>query len=154
MQRTVPVVSVVLACSACVVAPDPVVSTVAGEVAPDDATCRDYHAQATVDGQPQDIVGRACRQSDGSWQVSEGPAGGPPQMMIIYPPPPPSFYDPWLWDFPIGFSLGAAVVFVDRQHHLHHMQIAGLRRFHLARGGIHAVPVHPAAGGMAGMHRG
>jgi hypothetical protein len=154
MRRFGPAAGFALFCCGCVVSPEaqPIVSAVTGDVAADDPNCREYHAEAMVDGQPQDIVGRACLRPDGSWMVAEGPAGAPPQMMVIDPPPPPYAYDPWLWDFPVGFSLGTTVVFVDRQHRLHHMQIAGLRRFHLAAGGaIRPMPVHPAYGGV---HRG
>jgi hypothetical protein len=156
MRRLGAAVGFALICSGCVVTPEtqPVVSAVTGDVAADDPNCREYRAQAMVNGQAQDIVGRACLRPDGSWIVTEGPAGAPPQMMIYPPPPPPPYaYDPWLWDFPVGFSLGTTVVFVDRQHHLHHMQIAGLRRFRLAAGGgiRPPMPVRPAYGGM---HRG
>jgi hypothetical protein len=156
MRQFASVVSFILACTGCVVAPEPqpLFSAVTSDVAPDDPHCRDYRALATVDGQPQEIVGRACQQSDGSWRIVEGPSRAPPQMLALYAPPPYA-YNPWLWDFPIGFSLGASVVFVDRQHHFHHMQVAnGLRRFHFANGGFHAVPMHPVSNGMAGMHHG
>ena len=156
MRQFAPVVGFLLACSGCVVAPQPqpIFSAITSDVSPDDPNCRDYRALATVDGQPQEIVGRACQQSDGSWRVVEGPTSAPPQMMAIYAPPPYA-YDPWLWDFPIGFSLGTSVVFVDRQHHIHHVQTTnGLRRYHFANGGFHAVPMHPALGGAVGMHRG
>jgi hypothetical protein len=155
MRQSMSAISLALVSFGCVVPPppQPVFLQVAGDVAPDDAKCRDYHAQATVDGQPVEIVGHACQQDDGSWRVTEGPAGAPPQVMIMYPPPPLA-YDPWLWDFPIGFSLGTAVVFVDRKHHLHHMQMAGLRRIYLPGRGLHTAPVHPAVGTMGGMHHG
>jgi surface antigen len=46
------------------------------QVTPGDATtdpqgryCREYTANATVDGGPQQVFGRACRQPDGSWQI-------------------------------------------------------------------------------------
>jgi hypothetical protein len=159
MRQFVPVLSFILICSGCVAAPEPqpMVSAVNSDVAPDDPNCREYRAQATVDGQAQEIVGRACRQSDGSWKVSEGPTGAPPEMIALYVPPPYA-YDPWLWEFPIGFSLGSSVVFVDRQHHLHHaMSVRGLQRIQIANGrGFHSAPMHPALGGMDhfGMHRG
>ncbi len=159
MRQFVPVLSFILICSGCVAAPEPqpIVSAVNSDVAPDDPNCREYRAQATVDGQAQEIVGRACRQSDGSWKVSERPTGAPPEMIALYAPSPYA-YDPWLWEFPIGFSLGSSVVFVDRQRHLHHvMSVRGLQRIHIANGrGFHSAPMHPALGGMDyfGMHRG
>lgn len=155
MRQFVAVASFIFIGSGCVAAPEPIpmVSGVISDTAPDDPNCREYRAQATVDGRPAEIVGRACRQTDGSWRVSEGPPSAPPDMIAIYAPPPYA-YDPWLWEFPIGFSLGTSVAFVDRQHHLHHVHAAhGLRRMNVARGGgLHFVPMHPAVGG--GMHRG
>jgi hypothetical protein len=146
---------IVLACAGCVAEPEPqpMVTNVTSEVAPDDPNCIDYRAQAAVEGQPGLLVGRACRQKDGIWRVSEGPDGAPPQTIALYAPPQYD-YDPWLAEFPIGFSLGNAVVFVDRQHHLHHvMAVRGLRRVYVAnRGGLHPAPVRPAVVG--GMHRG
>jgi len=158
MRQFVPVVSYILVCSGCVAAPEPqaMVTSVTSEIASDDPNCRDYRAQAAGDGQPQEVVGRACRQPDGTWRVSEGPPSAPPQMIAIYVPPPYA-YDPWLWEFPIGFSLGTGVVFVDRQHHLHHaMSVRGLQRYNIANGGLHFAPMHPPPGGAAqfGMHRG
>jgi hypothetical protein len=155
VRQLIPVLSYILVCSGCVAAPEPqpMVTSVTSDIAPDDPNCRDYRAQAAGDDQPQEIVGRACRQPDGSWRVSEGPPSAPPQMIAIYVPPPyaydPYAYDPWLWEFPIGFSLGTSVVFVDRQHHLHHaLSVRGLRRFNIANGGgFHSAPMHPAPGG-------
>jgi hypothetical protein len=159
MRQFLPVVGFILTCSGCVAAPEPIpmVTGVISNTAPDDPNCREYRAQATVDGQPQEVVGRACRQSDGSWRVMEGPPSAPPDMIALYAPPPYA-YDPWLWEFPIGFSLGTSVVFVDRQHHLHHVHsVQGLRRINMAHGGgFHSAPMHPGFGGMEhfGMHRG
>jgi len=31
--------------------------------------CREYQATTTIDGQPQQIHGTACRQPDGSWKI-------------------------------------------------------------------------------------
>jgi surface antigen len=32
--------------------------------------CRDYQATATIGGKPQQVFGKACRNPDGSWQLS------------------------------------------------------------------------------------
>lgn len=31
--------------------------------------CREYHSTQTINGQPQNMVGTACRQPDGSWRI-------------------------------------------------------------------------------------
>jgi hypothetical protein len=129
MRDFIPVMAVALICSSCVSArpPPPLFSQVTGQVDPNSPNCRDYSAQATVDGKQQEIVGRACQQNDGSWSIAEGPAGQPLQLVTVYAPPPYTYYsdyDPWLWGWPIGLSLGASVIFVDRDHRFHHVQFA------------------------------
>src|SRR5476651_53364 len=37
------------------------------------ANCRAVAGQADVDGSMQQVVGRACLQSDGTWQIVENP---------------------------------------------------------------------------------
>jgi len=37
--------------------------------APAGQDCREYRSQTTIDGRPQDTVGTACRQPDGSWRI-------------------------------------------------------------------------------------
>lgn len=39
--------------------------------------CREYQQKVTVGGKVQQAYGTACRQPDGSWQVSEATQGGP-----------------------------------------------------------------------------
>ena len=34
-----------------------------------DSPCRDYETTVTIDGRTETAVGRACRQSDGTWKV-------------------------------------------------------------------------------------
>jgi hypothetical protein len=135
-----------LACTACMAAQatEPDVSQVTENVAADNPDCRDYKATATVDGTEQQIVGRACRQQDGTWKITEGPPARPAEYGAVYVPPAygyyPSYgyypaYDPWFWGPPIGLSLGA-FVFVDRDHHIHrfhgfrHFASPGFHRFH------------------------
>jgi hypothetical protein len=91
MRPLIAVAGLILIGPGCVQAPlpppEPVISQVRERVAADDPTCRDYTAQATVDGRQQEIVGRACQQSDGSWRIAEGPPGQPTQYQTIYGPP-------------------------------------------------------------------
>ena len=35
----------------------------------DNSPCRDYETTVTIDGRTETAVGRACRQSDGTWRV-------------------------------------------------------------------------------------
>lgn len=35
----------------------------------DNSPCRDYETTVTIDGRTETAVGRACRQSDGTWKV-------------------------------------------------------------------------------------
>ena len=37
--------------------------------ASDGSPCRDYETTVTIDGRTETAVGRACRQSDGTWKV-------------------------------------------------------------------------------------
>jgi hypothetical protein len=153
MRDFIPVIGIALICSSCALAPPspPLFSQVTSQVAPDSPNCRDYSAQATVDGKQQEIIGRACQQDDGSWRIAEGPSGQPVQFVTVYAPPPYdyySYYDPWLWGWPIGLSLGASVLFVDRDHRFHHVQFAN-RHDGFGFGGIRG-----GFGGFGGMHRG
>jgi hypothetical protein len=40
-----------------------------GYTAPQVPVCRETHLTATIGGQPQDVVGTACRQPDGTWRL-------------------------------------------------------------------------------------
>jgi len=183
MRQLIPLAGVVLACSGCVQAPlrpaEPVISQVTERVAADDPNCQEYTAQATVDGQQQEIVGRACRQADGSWRIAEGPPGEPTQFQTVYGPPLSytygsiypyyPYYDPWFWGPPIGLSFGGSFVFVDRFHHFHrfHREFAhdgfghfGFRHDRFEHDGFHDGFEHDGFGhgfggrGMGGMHHG
>src|SRR5713226_9678106 len=109
MRKIICLVAVALSGSACVAAspPPPVVAPVT----------------TTIDGKPQQVVGRACRREDGSWQVVERTVDQPAQFVAVYPPPPYPYpyYYPWYWGPPFGF-FGASFVFVNRHHHgsFHH----------------------------------
>jgi hypothetical protein len=69
-----------LACTACVAAPppEPVISQVTMNAGADNSDCRDYAVTATLNGTEQQVAGRACRQQDGSWRITEGPPAQPP----------------------------------------------------------------------------
>lgn len=126
MLRIIVIAGIVLGCAGCAL-PQPIepeISQVSTSVAPDDPTCIVYSTQAAVDQAERAIIGRACRQADGSWKITEGSPGQPTESTMVYWPPPDAYagiYDPWLWGPPIGFSIGA-VVFVDRDHHIHRIR--------------------------------
>jgi surface antigen len=144
---------VALGCTGCVAVPlsEPVITQVAMTAPRDNPNCRFYTAQALIDGKSEQIVGRACRQADGTWQITEGPPGEPDNMAAVYAPPTYANYgdyDPWLWEPPIGLSLGA-VVFIDRVHHLHdgrHFAHVSIMHMHGMAG--HRGFAHGSAGGM------
>jgi hypothetical protein len=48
-----------------------------GEPQSEPQNCHAFTAQVTVGGQPQQAVGQACRQADGSWQVTQNTPGLP-----------------------------------------------------------------------------
>jgi hypothetical protein len=84
----------------------------------DRTDCRAFIGQAEIDGTMQQIVGRACRQSDGTWQIVQSPDGSVPWYAIgAYP-----YRDPWYWGPPIFIGGGASFIFVDRFHHFHHFR--------------------------------
>lgn len=145
-----------LLCSACVAVPPPApppamseVTSFQSKVAADDPNCREYTGKATIAGAPQQVVGRACHQADGSWRVAEGTADNPNQYVSVYPASAypgyyPGYYyadyglyDPWLWDASFGFGTG--FVFFDHRFHHH---------------GFHGGFGHHAMGGGFGHHRG
>jgi hypothetical protein len=131
-----------LAASGCVEPPPPPVLIAPGPatVATDDPNCRDYTALATIAGEQQQIVGRACRQPDGSWRIVEGTPEQPGQVILVYPPPPPAYgypypypYYPWFWGPP--FAVGASFVFFSG--HGHHFG-----GHHHGRGHAHSCAAH------------
>jgi surface antigen len=129
-------------------------------VSPKDPACRDYTAQAIIDGRTQPLVGHACQQPDGSWRIAEGTPEQPSRFVAVYPAPtypaptypapaypayaydPWCTYDPWFWGPPIGLSIGS-FVFVDRVHRFHdfgrfhhHFAFAGFAHHGFSRGGF------------------
>jgi hypothetical protein len=133
MRSLLSLAGLAIMCSGCVaVAPDaPVVTQTTVSVSPSDPACRDYTAQALVDGRPQVLVGHACQQADGSWRIIEGTPDQPQQFVGVYPEAYAD--DSWFWGPPIGLSVGG-FVFVDRTHHFHdftrfhHRFVGGFRR--------------------------
>src|SRR6266404_4649604 len=67
-------------------------------------TCRTVVGEAEIDGAMQQIMGRACRQPDGTWQIVQGADGS---EAAIYPVPAYPYYpyypyyDPWYWGPPV-----------------------------------------------------
>ncbi|WP_322068454.1 hypothetical protein [Paraburkholderia bannensis] len=84
----------------------------------DSGTCRAVIESAEIDGVMQEIAGRACLQSDGTWQIVRDVDG----TTLWYPVAsyPYTYVDPWWWDPPIFLGVGISFVFVDRLHHFHH----------------------------------
>src|SRR5262245_28574065 len=61
--------------------------------------CREFIAQVTVGGQPQQAVGQACQQPDGTWRVTLNMPGLPQQIYTLprqainlYPYPEPYYW--------------------------------------------------------------
>jgi len=80
------------------------------------ANCRAVAGQAEIDGTMQQIVGRACLQSDGTWQFVQNPDGSE----LWYPVAAYPYPDPWWWGPPLFIGAGVNLIFVDRFHHFHH----------------------------------
>ena len=88
--------------------------------------CREFTAQVTVGGQPQQAVGQACQQPDGSWQVTQNTPSLPqqvytlpPQTTYLYPYPGPYYWgDPWFYE--PSFFVGSPVFFTHGFRHFHH----------------------------------
>ena len=86
---------VVLAACAVVAAP-------AAAQAPTGASeCREFTTQARIGGEMRPLVGRACRQRDGSWRMTEATIAPPPQAATVYPAPtyPYNAYDNYYCPF-------------------------------------------------------
>ncbi len=115
------------------------------------APCQQVVGQAEIDGTQQQVVGLACLQPDGTWQVVDTSGGA-----VAYPAP--AYYvDPWYWA-PVGVGFGASFIFVDRFHHFHHMHRVFMPRAGVAggfRGGFRGAP-HGSFHGMehGGFHGG
>ena len=111
--------------------------------------CRKFTAQETVGGQPQQIVGQACQQPDGSWQATQNTLGLPqqvymlpPQAIHLYPYPESYYGDPWFYGPP--FFVGGPVFLAHGFHRFHHdgfhhggFPHGGFRHGGFAHGGFH-----------------
>jgi hypothetical protein len=123
--------------------------------------CKDYSATATIDGEQHSISGRACKQADGTWRIAEGPPGSAQPQIAYWQPDGPGYIDddPWLWGWPIGFSIGVPF-FIDVHHgirpfaqHGHFGHFVHATHF----GGMHGVARMHSFSGMhssGGMHGG
>jgi surface antigen len=86
-----------------------------GTTSIDSTNCRAVVGRAEIDGTVQQIVGRACLQADGTWQIMQSTDGS----MIWYPLAAYPYPDPWWWGAPIFIGTGVRFIFVDRYHHFH-----------------------------------
>jgi surface antigen len=89
-MRSISILAVVLACTACQSRPNPMqVATVPGEaqLAQNEAqlNCRDFTAPVTVAGTPEQASTRECQQPDGSWRVVQSTPGLPTQVYAVPP---------------------------------------------------------------------
>jgi len=90
-MRSISILAVILACTACQSQPNPMqVATAPGEaqLAPDEPKldCRDFTAPVTVGGRPEQASTRECQQPDGSWRVVQNTPGLPTQTYAVPPP--------------------------------------------------------------------
>ncbi|MFM0278035.1 hypothetical protein P0D75_08440 [Paraburkholderia sediminicola] len=125
----------------------------------DSTNCRAVVGQAEIDGTMQQIVGRACLQSDGTWQIVQSPDGN----VLWYPVAAYPYPDPWWWGPPIFIGAGVSFIFVDHFHHFHHFDHfhqmgpghvtfvgAGVHRGPFPGGGVHDFGGTRGFGGMHG----
>ena len=88
--------------------------------------CHEFTVQVMVGGQPQQAVGQACQQPDGSWRITQDTPGLPqqvytlpPQAIYLYPYPEPYYWwDPWFYG--PSFFVGGPVFLAHGFHHFHH----------------------------------
>ena len=134
-------------------------------VSADSTNCRAVVGQADIDGGTDLVVGRACLQSDGTWQIMQTRDGS----VLWYPVPAYPYPDPWWWGPPLFIGGGVSLIFVDHFHHFHHFDHfrqmghdhvtfagGGFHRGPFPGGGMHGSGVMGGFGGMhgsGGMHR-
>jgi hypothetical protein len=75
MRYLLPAAALASVCAGCVQPPPPppppdMVSELAASLAAANPNCREYTATGIVNGQQQPVVGRACRQTDGTWRLA------------------------------------------------------------------------------------
>jgi surface antigen len=90
------------------------------------ADCREFTMPVVINGRQEQATGRACRQPDGSWQVTQQAPGAPEMVytlppQAIYPSPYPYPYY-WMepWAFAPPFFVGGSILFADGFHRFHH----------------------------------
>jgi hypothetical protein len=96
--------------------------------------------QVMVGGQPQQAVGQACQQPDGSWQITQNTPGLPQQVYTLPPEPlylspypePYYWWDPWFY----GAAFGP-IFLADRFHRFHHLNGFHHGGFSHGHGGFH-----------------
>ncbi|MBY4697231.1 hypothetical protein K6W21_24470 [Burkholderia latens] len=126
----------------------------------DGATCRAVVMQAEIDGAEQQVVGRACRQSDGTWRMVQAADGS----IVWYPDTAYPYTDPWYWGPAVFVGTGGRFVFIDRFHRRHHFDHFGHHPGHFEGGvrgrigvpmgaGFHREPAFTGAHGFGGMRR-
>jgi surface antigen len=103
------------------------------------SNCRAIVGEAEIDGSMQQIAGRACLQSDGTWQIVQSSDGS----VLWYPLAAYPYPDLWWWGPPILFGAGVSFIFVDHFHHFHHFY-----HFHPMNHGRFGAPIG------TGFHRG
>jgi surface antigen len=124
--------------------------SVAADVDPG-TNCRAVAGQAEIDGSMQQVVGRACLQSDGTWQIMQSPDGS----VLMYPVAIYPYPDPWYWGPPLYFGAGVSFIFVDHFHHFSHFHhFHQMDHVHVGApigSGFHGERPR-FGGGMGGMH--
>ena len=71
----------------------PVLAQMDDELPDYGTNCRAVVAHANIDGTEQQIVGRACLQRDGTWQIVQSDDGS----VLWYPAAAYPYPDPWYW---------------------------------------------------------
>ncbi|MEK2606470.1 hypothetical protein [Burkholderia arboris] len=129
-----------------------VVAQMADDPSGNGTNCRAVVAQADIDGTAQQIVGRACLQSDGTWQIVQSADGS----VVWYPVAAYPYDDPWYWGPPLFIGAGVSFIFVDRFHRFHHFDHVDHfnpidhRRFGVPVGASHEFGGMHRFGGMGG----
>jgi surface antigen len=112
------------------------------------SNCRAIAGQAEIDGTMQQIVGRACLQSDGTWRIVQSDDGS----VLTYPIADYPYVDPWYVGPPVFIGVGVGFIFVDRFHHFHrYNRFNQMNHYHVRggyAGGFHGGGHMYAHGGM------
>jgi hypothetical protein len=96
--------------------------------------CREFTVPVVIGGQEEEAFGQACRQTDGSWLITQEIAGFPPQTYVApaFPPYAYPYSSPyWVaspWWF--GPSLGGSFLVTRPFHHHGHFHEGHHGHFH------------------------